>query len=122
MKRVRLGRYASGYKKSGQAKQMEAWIADSYLSRLRGLLGKKQLSGTDGLLLKRCSAVHTIGMRYSLDLVFMDREGKVLKCAEGVKPFRMATAKGAYYTLELNEGVINEQDISISDHFYWEHI
>ena len=95
-------------------------IADSYVSRLRGLLGSKRLDDTEGLLLKRCSSVHTIGMRYPLDLVFMDQYGKVLKCREGLKPFRAASAKGAYYTLELNEGVVRKQGIEVNDQIEWQ--
>ena len=92
-------------------------MADSYFTRLRGLMGKKSMEDTGGLLLKRCSAVHTIGMRYALDLVFMDKSGKVLKCTEGVKPFRTASARGAYYTLELNQGMIQKQGIKVNDRF-----
>lgn len=120
MKRIRLKRRVTGNDLKIRQSDLEVWLADRYLSRLRGLLGRKRLGDNDGLLLKRCSAVHTIGMRYSLDLVFMDKNGKVLKCQENVKPFRAASARGAYYTLELNHGVIDRQGIAVNDHFYWD--
>ncbi|MCU7876937.1 MAG: DUF192 domain-containing protein [Candidatus Thiodiazotropha sp. (ex Lucinoma borealis)] len=119
MKQIKLRRQAMDDPIAGEAFGLEVLLADSYLSRLRGLLGKKRLSDTAGLLLKRCAAVHTIGMRYPLDLVFMDKRGKVLKCQEGVKPFRTAGVRGAYYTLELNQGMIRKQGIAVDDCFVW---
>jgi uncharacterized protein len=94
-------------------------LADSYYSRLRGLLGRKRLQEREGLLLERCASVHTIGMHYPLDLVFLDKHGKVMQCREGVKPFRTASAKGAYYTLELDMGEIRKNDIKVNDLFEW---
>jgi uncharacterized membrane protein (UPF0127 family) len=120
MKRIRLKREAMDSSLARSDERLEAWLADTYLSRLRGLLGRKRLGGNHGLLLKRCAAVHTIGMHYPLDLVFMDKTGRVLKCLEGVKPFRSASARGAYYTLELNQGTISKQTISVNDSFTWE--
>ena len=102
---------------SKKVKNLTVQMADNYFTRLRGLIGKKNMDDTGGLLLKKCYAIHTIGMRYALDLVFMDKTGKVLKCAEGVKPFRTASARGAYYTLELNKGVIQKQGIKVNDRF-----
>jgi uncharacterized membrane protein (UPF0127 family) len=99
---------------------LQAWVADTYFTRLRGLLGREKLNDNHGLLLERCASVHTFGMFYQLDLVFLDKEGKVLKCQASVKPFRTASAPGAYYTLELNQGVINKKGISESDRFYWQ--
>jgi uncharacterized membrane protein (UPF0127 family) len=119
MKLVSLKRQDSRYGSVKTQPVIEAWLADTYFSRLRGLLGRKQLGENDGLLLERCASVHTFGMRYPLDLVFLDKEGKVMKCQEGVKPYRTASARGAYYTLELNQGVISKQGISENDHFYW---
>ncbi|MES9993783.1 MAG: DUF192 domain-containing protein [Candidatus Thiodiazotropha sp.] len=121
MKRVRLTKHMSNGG-SQNAQQLDARLADTYISRLRGLLGKKQLADNDGLLLKRCASVHTVGMRYAIDLVFMDKKGLVLKCQERVKPFRAASAPGAYYTLELNNGVIRKQGISVDDQFKLEFI
>jgi uncharacterized membrane protein (UPF0127 family) len=120
MKRIRLKKQATDSDMAQDDYSLEAWLADTFLSRLRGLLGRKRLGDNDGLMLMRCAAVHTIGMHYPLDLVFMDKNGKVLKCQKGVKPFRGASARGAYYTLELNQGAIARQGISINDYFSWE--
>ncbi|MES9970360.1 MAG: DUF192 domain-containing protein [Candidatus Thiodiazotropha sp.] len=117
MKLIEMHKQREGGSESKMPPNLTVQMADSYFSRLRGLMGKKSMGDTGGLLLKKCSAVHTIGMRYTLDLVFMDKSGKVLKCTEGVKPFRTASARGAYYTLELNQGMIQKQDIKVDDRF-----
>ncbi|MEL0585328.1 MAG: DUF192 domain-containing protein [Candidatus Thiodiazotropha sp. (ex. Lucinoma kazani)] len=119
MKQIKLRRQEMDDPTTSEVFGLDVLLANSYLSRLRGLLGKKQLSDSEGLLLKRCETVHTVGMRYPLDLVFMDKRGKVLKCQEGVKPFRTAGVRGAYYTLELNQGMIRKQSITVDDRFVW---
>lgn len=119
MKQIKLRRQEMDDPTTSEVFGLDVLLANSYLSRLRGLLGKKQLSDSEGLLLKRCATVHTVGMRYPLDLVFMDKRGKVLKCQEGVKPFRTAGVRGAYYTLELNQGMIRKQSITVDDRFVW---
>jgi uncharacterized membrane protein (UPF0127 family) len=95
--------------------ELNVRLADGYFSRLRGLLGRKRLEPSEGLLLTRCASVHTFGMGYPLDLVFLDRSCRVIKCCEGVKPYRTASARAAYYTLELSAGTLRRQKISIDD-------
>ncbi|MBT2971611.1 MAG: DUF192 domain-containing protein [Candidatus Thiodiazotropha sp. (ex Ctena orbiculata)] len=119
MKRICIKRLSSENELDKENNILEAWLADSYFTRLRGLLGKKKLGDKDGLLLVGCSSVHTFGMRYPLDLVFLDKKGKVVKCREYVQPFRTASARGAYFTLELNKGMISKQGISVDDRFHW---
>ncbi|MEW8388449.1 MAG: DUF192 domain-containing protein [Candidatus Thiodiazotropha sp.] len=120
MKRVRLKKHAMNSELIHDGSELEAWLADTFLSRLLGLLGKKRLGDNEGLLLIRCAAVHTVGMHYHLDIIFMDKKGMVLKCIQGVMPFRSVSARGAYYTLEINQGTISSQGISVNDSFTWE--
>ena len=61
------------------------WHAKGYFARLRGLLGRT-LQEDGGLLLTPCSAIHTIGMRYAIDAIYLDRQGRVLRIDEAVKP------------------------------------
>lgn len=115
MKLIKIHRQAASKKGTSSKLKLRIKMADTYFSRLIGLIGKKQMDKNEGLLLKKCKSIHTIGMRYNLDLVFMDKTGKVLKCVEGIKPFRAASAKGAYYALELNQGVIQIQGIKVNE-------
>lgn len=82
------------------------WLADTPLSRLRGLLGRSALApeAREGLLLKPCGSVHTIGMRYPIDVVFLDAEGFVLHVQERLAPLRASACRGARQALELFAG------------------
>src|SRR5436190_17741234 len=53
-------------------------VAETYVARLRGLLGRRLKAG-EGLLLVPCSAVHTFFMRYPIDVVFLDRELRAVR-------------------------------------------
>ena len=75
------------------------------LGRTIGLLGRRVLDYDDGLWFDRCGAVHTIGMRIPIDIVFLDEEGCVVRADENVPPWRpVVSARGARATLELAAG------------------
>ena len=74
--------------------------------RFRGLIARPRLGEHEGMLISPCGSVHTLGMRYPLDIVFMDRDGRVLKCVNALQPCRAAGSRSARYTLELAPGGI----------------
>jgi uncharacterized membrane protein (UPF0127 family) len=87
------------------------WHATGYFARLRGLLGRTIVPG-GGLLLTPCNAIHTIGMRYAIDAVYLDQLGRVLRADEAVKPGRVcAISRHARHVLELPEGSISRHSI-----------
>ena len=79
-------------------------VADSFAARLRGLLGSRGLAPGEGLLIPRTSSVHTHFMRFAIDVVFVDGEGRVAKIVRGLRPWRFAGARGAVDVLELPVG------------------
>ena len=84
-------------------------VADSVWSRFRGLMGRKELPVGEGLLIRPSTSVHTMFMRFAIDVVFLDRSLRVVKLSLHVKPFRLAAAfRGAHSALELNAGVAAE--------------
>jgi uncharacterized protein len=80
------------------------WLADKPWSRMRGLLGRSGLGREEGLLLKPCGSVHTLFMRFPIDVVFLDRELSVVAVRPELRPWRTAGARGAKVTLELAAG------------------
>jgi uncharacterized membrane protein (UPF0127 family) len=64
-------------------------VADSFVSRLVGLLGKKVLKPDGGVWIVPANAVHTIGMLFTFDLVLIDKDFKVVGLRELVRPFRI---------------------------------
>src|SRR4051794_22793078 len=79
-------------------------LADGPVSRARGLLGRSALAPGEGLLLRPAFSVHTFFMRFSIDIVFLDRSGEVVAVAESVRPWRTATRFRARAVLELPAG------------------
>lgn len=96
-----------------------AWLARSIWQRLRGLIGRPRLKQGEGLLITPCNSVHTIGMRYALDLVFFDKNKRVLKCVAGLTPYRVAGALAARHALELPPGSIERAQIGVGDQLSW---
>lgn len=81
---------------------MRIVIATSIFARARGLLGTSANWG-DGnrmLILVPCKSVHTIGMRYALDIAFVDRNGIVLRSERNVRPGRVLSCRQAALVLE----------------------
>jgi uncharacterized protein len=82
-----------------------AELADTPSSRRRGLLGRAGLEPDHGMLIRPCSSVHTWFMRFPIDVVFLDRDGIVLRIVARMGPWRLARGKnGAWQTLELAAG------------------
>ena len=78
--------------------------ARSPWARFRGLLGKEPLPAGSGLLIERCRAVHTVGMRRAIDVVFVGSNGQVLELRRGVGAGRLAWCREAAGVLELAAG------------------
>ena len=79
-------------------------VAAGPFARLRGLAGLDDLPGEHGLLLPRTRSVHTFGMRFELDLVWLDREGSILMMQGAVAPRRHAMARSARSVVEVRAG------------------
>jgi uncharacterized membrane protein (UPF0127 family) len=90
-------------------------LADSPVSRLRGLLGRDGLEPGEGLLLRPASAVHTWFMRFPIDAVFLNRDLVVLGIADGLEPWRAAGRRGAKAVLELPAGESAERGLRVGD-------
>jgi uncharacterized membrane protein (UPF0127 family) len=82
----------------------EVPVAVGFRSRLAGLAGLRREEAGAGLLIPRCSSVHTFGMRFALDVLFLDEEGEVLAIRRGVRPRRFASRRRAVAVLEIPSG------------------
>jgi uncharacterized membrane protein (UPF0127 family) len=90
-------------------------VADSPLSRLRGLLGRSELRSGEGLLLRPASAIHTCFMRFAIDAVFLDTDWRVLGISEDMRPWRAAGRRGAKAVLELPAGESARRGLKTGD-------
>ena len=90
-------------------------FANSVFKRMIGLLNRKTLSQGEGLLLDRCYGIHTIGMRFPIDVLFLDKELRVMRAVSAIPPFRTCIVKHAVYVLELPVGVIQSSRTEAGD-------
>jgi len=85
----------------------KAVMADSFLSRLIGLIGKKALHCGEGLVLLRCNSIHSFFMRFKLDVLFLDRSQRVVFMIQGMPPNRIGpVVKNSQWAIELPAGTI----------------
>lgn len=83
----------------------ELRVARGFLARLRGLALRSGMPrGAAGLVIPRCRSVHTLGMRFEIDVVFLGGDGRVLRVAEGVPPLRLVSCRGAAAVIETPAG------------------
>lgn len=80
---------------------MHVTLAATPLGRLRGLLGRRQ---PEPLLLAPAASIHTSGMRFAIDAVFLDADLRVVRVVRALPPWRFAAARGARAVLELPAG------------------
>jgi uncharacterized protein len=93
----------------------EAEIADTPLRRLRGLLGRNALPAGSGMLLTPSPSIHSAFMRFEFDAVFLDRDLRVVKLVERIRPWRAHSAKRARNVLELAAGEIEHRGVQVGD-------
>lgn len=114
---MRPGRIA----REGAAPIPQVWRADRWWPRLRGLLARPPLAddGTQALLITPCASVHTIGMRYPLDLVYLDRAGEVVGWREHVAPWRFSACRRAAATVEFHSGALAALQPRLGERWHW---
>jgi uncharacterized membrane protein (UPF0127 family) len=84
-------------------------------TRRQGLLGRDSLPAGTGLIIAPCSSIHTFFMRFAIDVVFVGRDGRVVKVCRHVRPWRMAAALSAFAVIELPAGSLDESAIVPGD-------
>jgi uncharacterized protein len=95
------------------------WANTRWL-RLRGMLGRPEPQPGEGLLIEPCRGVHMFWMKYPLDIVFLDKEGRAVALYGELQPWaRSRTHRAARYALELPAGTIESTGIQEGDQFTW---
>ena len=85
-------------------------VADSILSRFRGLMFRDHLPEGHGLALRPCNSIHMFFMRFALDVLFLDRQRRVKKVMLNLKPWRISPIVfGARTVVELPAGTLGDR-------------
>ena len=90
-------------------------VADTFWKRLRGLLGTREWPEGNALLISPCNSVHMFGMKYCLDVLFLDRQNMVLEAVESLAPGRIKLCCGAKCVVELPVGTVRRTGTRCGD-------
>ncbi len=94
-------------------------VADGFFSRLRGLMGKKNLPQGHGLLLSPCNSVHMLFMRFPIDVVYIDKNFVVKKIVRDLKTWTgVSICFGAWSAIELAAGESARLNLKIGDKIF----
>ncbi|HEX4949692.1 MAG TPA: DUF192 domain-containing protein [Blastocatellia bacterium] len=91
-------------------------LANTAWKRLRGLLGRTSLAPSEAIWLRPCRSVHTFWMLFAIDVLFLDRQLRIVKCIENLRPFRMTLpAQHAVSVIELPAHTISQHNLCPGD-------
>ena len=98
-----------------------AVVADHVLAavdskaRRTGLLGRSSFPPGHAMVIAPSNAVHTCLMRFPIDIIFVNRQGHVLKTKSDVRPWRIAAATRAFAVIELAAGTLTQTEVRVGD-------
>jgi uncharacterized membrane protein (UPF0127 family) len=106
----------------GAAWAAEAACARTPFERMRGLRGRRSLGPGAALVIERCNAVHTVGMRFMIDLVFLDRRWRVTRVVRNVRPGRLMVWGGwrSARVVEAEAGCLDVDALHVGDTLFFE--
>ena len=108
--------------RSGALISPRAKLAIDPWSRMKGLLGRRDLPGGEGIILRPSSSIHMMFMAFAIDVVYTDRDDRVIKIVRDLKPWRLSAARGAHSTIELKSGVLDGLDIQTGDRLLYDNL
>ena len=97
---------------------LEVELAENFLSRLRGLMFRRQLEAGRGLLLAPCNSVHMLFMRFAIDVIYLDENFRIKKIVRDLTPWLgMSICFGAWGALELPSGEAERLKLAVGQKF-----
>ena len=101
--------------RTGQVVANPAVLASSPLMRMKGLLGRASMPVNEAIILRPASSIHTLFMRFALDVIYLDRDDKILKLVPNLVPFRFSAASKGHTVLEMASGATSALDLQPGD-------
>jgi len=102
--------------RNGEELSSDVEVADKIFRRVKGLLGRNKFRKGESLWIKPCNSIHTFGMRFPIDVLFMDRENIVVSVSAGLTPYRLSRLFfRAASVLELPAGTLAATDTRVGD-------
>ena len=103
-------------KSSGTVLAGRVVVAKTPFSRMKGLLGRRSLPGGEGLLIKPCKGVHTFLMKFPIDVLFLDKNNRIIEAVQDLQPYRMTKVWfSAVSAIEVPAGTVLASKSVIGD-------
>jgi uncharacterized membrane protein (UPF0127 family) len=93
-------------------------LAVTRRDRRKGLLGRDVFESSSALIIAPCFSIHTMFMRFDIDAVFVDDDGRAVKVVEGLAPWRIAVQPFAHAVVELPAGSLKNRPVDVGDRLY----
>lgn len=112
-------RILQGRAGTGRADGVRVRAATSAWTRMVGLLGRATLPLDEGLLLSPAWSIHTWAMRFPIDVVFIDRDDRILRIVEAMAPWRLVSERRAHAVVELAAGRARALGLMVGERLPW---
>jgi len=89
--------------------------ADTPFARLRGLLGKLRLRNDEGIWVVPSSGIHTFGLLFPIDVIYLDEQKRVIRLVEHLGPLRISAVRGSSSVLQLPPRTIHSSNTRVGD-------
>jgi len=93
-------------------------VAVTRRDRRKGLLGRSGLEPASALIIAPCFSIHTMFMRFHIDAIFVDDDGRTVKVVRDMTPWRIAVEATAHAVVELPAGSLRDRQVNIGDRLY----
>jgi uncharacterized protein len=104
------------HRSTGICMAQRVTLAHTGWTRLRGLIGRKSLAPDEVLWIRPCNGVHTFWMRFSIDVVFLDRQMFIVKLIENMRPFCLSIPKfSSRSVIEMPASSISKYNLQLGD-------
>lgn len=94
-------------------------VANTFFTRLKGLLGRKSLAANHTLWINPCNSIHTWFMKFSIDVVFVNSDMVVQRVYSNIHPYRLVLPASQFHSVfEFASGAISEEKVQVGDQLY----
>ena len=93
----------------------KAEVADGFFARLKGLMFRECMSRDEALVFYNSPSIHTFFMKFPIDIVFLDRDMRVIRIVRNFDPWKVVSCLKSYLTIEFPPGKTAEEGLEIGD-------
>lgn len=115
---MKVGRVAL-WRDQVQQVSIDIRYTETAAERMRGLLGSESLKQGSGLWISPCNSVHCWFMRYAIDVVYLDRRGRIIKCVSDLRPWCVSASLRSSSVVELLSGEVERLGLRLGDEVRW---